>query len=109
MRTLSRSNKAEVWKQLSEQIQARYVAGDLWHAARIVANMDGWTVTLDTYTEVVGRAAVTYTRLRAPYTAGGQFRFMLYHRSLLSEIAKRLGHHDIEIGQSEFDREFVIQ
>ena len=109
IRKLFGPSKAEVWKQLSDQIHAEFLPGSFTTADRVVAQVDTWTVTLDTVSEPVGRAMVTYTRLRAPFVNHDNFRFLLYDRSLLDEIGKRLGLQDIEIGEPEFDARFIIQ
>lgn len=102
-------SKAEVWKQLSEQLHADFLPGGLFAADRVVVSVDAWTVTLDTYTEPVGRASVTFTRMRAPYVNHDNFRFLIYDRGVLDDIGKRLGLQDIEIGDREFDARFILQ
>ena len=47
--------------------------------------------------------------MRAPYVNPSGFRFTVYRRGLFSDIAKRLGMQDIEIGDAEFDRDFIIK
>ena len=53
--------------------------------------------------------AKVITRVRAPYVNPDHFRFTIYRRGLFSEIAKRLGMQDVEVGYEEFDREFIIK
>lgn len=102
-------SKAEVWKQLSDKIGARFVAGDLLHEDRVEAHVDGWTLTLDTRREPVGRATVTYTRLRAPFVNKQGFRFCIYTQTLFSGVGKFLGMQDVEIGDSAFDAQFILK
>ena len=102
-------SRAEVWRQLSEQIHADFVPGGFFAADRVVAKVDAWTVTLDTIAEPVGRACVDCTRMRAPFVNHDGFRFLLYDRGPIDDVGKRLGLQDIEIGESAFDARFIIQ
>src|SRR5689334_11067749 len=68
-----------------------------------------WCVTLDTNVVPAGAAAAVVTRMRAPYSTRGAFRFKLQRRDLLDALARRLRIHSSETGQSDFDREFVIR
>ena len=68
-----------------------------------------WCVTLDTNVVPAGAAAAVVTRMRAPYTSRGAFRFKLQRRDLLDALARRIGIHTSETGQTEFDREFVVR
>ena len=103
------NSKADVWKQLSEKLGARFVAGDWLHDARIEAHVDEWTVTLDTYREPVGRATVTHTRLRAPFVNLRGFRFCIYTHTVISGMGKLLGMQDVEIGDPAFDAQYIIK
>ena len=109
LRQMFGPSRSEVWRQLSEQIHADFQAGGLLASDRVVARVDAWVVTLDTFTEPVGRANVTYTRIRAPFINHDGFRFLLYDRGLFDDVGKRLGLQDIEIGEPAFDARFIIQ
>jgi hypothetical protein len=96
-----------VWRQLSEDINARYVGG--WSGAKVQATHGEWTVTLDSYVVPVGKAMMPFTRMRAPYVNPEGFRFTIYRRSIFSGAGTWLGMQDIEIGDREFDDAFVIK
>ena len=102
-------SRDEVWRQLSESIQGKFIAGDFWHENKVVAQVGEWTVTVDVYHEAVGSASVTYTRLRAPYVNQDGLRFHVSHKNLLSGMGKVFGMQDIEIGDPAFDAEFILQ
>ena len=102
-------SKEEIWRQLSEKIGARFIEGGAWHEDQVVAQVKEWTITLDTCLQPVGRATVTCTRMRAPYVNRDGFRFAIYRKSLFSGLAKHLGMQDIEIGDSDFDNDFIIK
>ena len=102
-------SRSEIWRQLAEEIGARYVEGGLWQGSRVQGSHGEWTVTLDTYTVPVGKTYVTYTRMRAPYVNLDGFRFTVYRKNIFSGLATFLGMQDVEIGDRAFDDEFVIK
>ena len=123
-----------VWKQLSDELGAKFVKGGFLRGSKVEARVKKWAVTLDTYTVSTGKTSVIYTRMRAPFVNGDGFRFLIYRKSPLSAVGKLLGMQDIEVGgpelespgplfgvpsyvdpqviegsEPEFDREFIIK
>src|SRR5262249_21017110 len=39
----------------------------------------------------------------------GAFRFTIYRKAVFSDIGKMLGMQDIEVGDADFDRDFIIK
>jgi hypothetical protein len=109
LRNVFGPSRREVWQQLCAQIEARYVEGGLWSGDKVEATHGAWIVTLDTYSVMAGEVVITYTRMRAPYVNPDGFRFEIYRGGVFSEIAKRFGMQDVEIGDPAFDREFIIK
>lgn len=97
----------EIWKQLARETQARFVEGTWRSSDRVEATHAGWTVTLDTYFNAAVKAP--FTRLRAPFASADGLRFRIYRRSFLTELGKKLGMQDVEVGHAAFDRAFVIK
>ena len=108
-RRLSGPSRKEIWRSLSEQINARYVDGGFWKGDKVQADHGDWTVTLDTYTVSTGKTHAVYTRMRAPFVNPGGFRFTVYRKSIFSGIGKLMGMQDIEIGEPMFDHDFIIK
>ena len=102
-------SKEEMWRQLSEQIDARFIDGGWWNADRVEATHREWVVTLDTYTVSTGKSVIVFTRMRAPYVNPDGFRFDIYRKSIFTGLGKMLGMQDMEVGLEEFDRDFVIK
>jgi len=102
-------SKDEIWRLLSAEIGGNFVEGGFAHGAQVRATHGEWTVTLDSYVVSTGHAAAVYTRIRAPFVNPGGFRFTIYRRGLFSDIAKLLGMQDLEIGDPDFDRDFIIK
>ena len=97
------SSKKEVWKQLSEEINANYIESGRFKGSRIEYIHNNWTIYLDTYTVSTGKSSITYTRMRVPFINQKKFNFKIYRRGVASNIGKALGMQDIEIGYDYFD------
>ena len=109
LRQIFGPTKNEVWKQLCAELGAEYVEGGFCRNSKALVREKEWTLTLDTYLVSTGKAAIPFTRMRAPYVNSDGFRFKIYRAGVFSELGKLLGMQDIEVGHSEFDRAFVIQ
>jgi hypothetical protein len=109
LRKLFGPSRDEVWQQLCSEIGAEFVKGGFWKGNKVQAHVGEWTVTLDTYTVSTGGTRVTYTRMRAPYVNMQGFRFTLYRKNFLSGLGKLFGMQDVETGDPEFDRDFIIK
>jgi hypothetical protein len=109
LRRMFGPSKKEIWRQLSSEIDARYVDGGFWKGDKDQAVQEESTVTLDTYTVSTGKTTVVFTRMRAPFVNPGGFRFTVYRKGMFSGIAKMLGMQDIEIGDESFDRDFIVK
>lgn len=102
-------SRKEVWKQLSEEINANYFEGSFFKGPRIEYKHNNWTIYLDTYTVSTGKSSTTYTRMRAPFINQKKFLFKVYRKGVFSNIRKALGMQDIEIGYDYFDNDYIIK
>jgi hypothetical protein len=103
-------HKDDIWKQLSEEIGAKFIDAGVWSTDdKVEVKVKNWIVTLDTNIVSAGRSSVTFTRMRAPYVNRDGFRFKIYRKGIYSMFGKVFGMHDIESGFNSFDQDFVIQ
>jgi hypothetical protein len=109
LRQIFGPSKAEIFRQLAAEIQGNYIEGRPFKADRVEGSHGEWTVTLDHYIVPAGKAMIPFTRMRAPYVNPDAFRFTVYRKGVFTEIGKRLGMHDVEIGVEPFDSDFVIK
>ena len=109
LRKIFGPSKAEVWRQLCQEVGAEFVDGGFWKGKKVLARVEDWTITLDTYTVSTGQSSTTYTRMRAPFVNADGFRFAIYRKGPLSKLGKALGMKDIEVGYPELDRDFIIK
>jgi hypothetical protein len=107
LRRLFGPSTRTIWRQLSEDIEGKFVGG--WGGAKVQGTHGEWTVTLDSFVVPAGKTFVHFTRMRAPYVNPDGFRFTIYRRSIFSGVGTWLGMQDIEVGDPAFDDEFVIK
>lgn len=98
----------QVWEQFAQEIGGDFIKS-FWGRDKVVARMKEGTLTLDSYWVGSEHGGRTYTRMTASYGNPEGFGFTLYRRGLLSGLGKLLGMQDIEIGDPEFDRDFIIK
>jgi hypothetical protein len=110
LRNVFGPSKEEVWRQLCQEIGADFVEGGFWKGDKVQARVEDWIVTLDTYVVSTGKTHVSYTRLRAPFVSRDGFRFLVYRKGFFSDLGKKLGMQDIEVGHSvHFDEDFILK
>lgn len=107
----------DAWDEVAEAVGGTVAGrGDMWGGGpRVKAPVDGgpWTVVLDTQTVIVmvGKVPVpiSYARACAPFLSRDGVRFSLSRANPFTGLGKMFGMQDIEVGDAEFDRAFVIQ
>jgi len=104
-RELFGPSREEIWRQLAAETGASFIDGGFWKGGRVEASHAEWRITL----EIVAYGKTQATRLRAPYVNPDGFRFTVYRKQIFSELGKMLGMQDVDVGQPDFDRDFVIQ
>lgn len=109
LRQMFGPSKNEIWGELSREIGADYSEEKFLKNGMMTLEHGEWTITLDTYTVHANNAHITYTRMRAPYVNKDGFRFNIYRKSIFSWIGKLFRMQDVEIGDPQFDEEFIIQ
>ncbi len=109
LRKMFGPSRAEIWRQLSEEIDGTYQEGSFWKGDKVEVSHGEWTVTLDKYVVSTGKVVLVFTRLRAPFVNSGDFRFKVYRKGVFSDLGKFFGMQDLEVGQEPFDEEFIIQ
>jgi hypothetical protein len=110
LRKLFGPSKEEVWNLLAQQIGAEFKRGEGWTGrSRVDANVGQWVVTLDTFTVSTGKSTITFSRMRAPFVNRDGFRFTITRAGIFNPIARVLGFQDVEVGDPDFDKAFVVK
>lgn len=107
LKRLFRPSDVEIWRKLETEASARFEKGDFWHRDKVEVTHDGWIITLDSYFSAANKSE--YTRMRAKLPMQADFRFLITREGVLSEIAKLFGAQDIEVGDPDFDKQFMIK
>ncbi|RMG45294.1 MAG: DUF3137 domain-containing protein [Acidobacteria bacterium] len=102
-----REHREEIRTELLDSI-ARFAPGE-WDGSPLRVRSGPFSIVVDVHADVAGFSSRVITRIRAPYVNRDGFRFRLRRRSLMLDLAKHLGMEDVEIGDPEFDREFIVQ
>jgi hypothetical protein len=96
----------EIWEQLAAEIGGNFYDGGFWLGdSKVRAHVGDWIVTLDTYKDHGG---TTFTRLRAPFVNKGGFIFSVFKENSFEDRHSR-DDQDLEVGQADFDKTFVIK
>ena len=102
-------SKEEAWTALASRRGGALVTDKRGKVKQVRFRLEPFELVLDVYTQSTGNSSQTYTRGRLLYPARDEFRFRLHRRSIFSGIGKYLGMQDIEVGQPEVDRDFIIK
>jgi len=97
---------SKCWRQFCDQVGGEFVPGGFWRGAHAQFRHEPWTITLESFTDEENSI---YTQMRAPFKNKDGFRFTIFRKTFLSDLGKKLGMQDIEIGEPEFDDAFIIQ
>ena len=87
-------SKGEIWQKLSGELGGEYLKS--WRGDKLQVSHGEWTLTLDTFVVMAGTTPVVFTRMRAPYVAGSDFRFSITRRNIFRDLAVWLGAQDID-------------
>jgi hypothetical protein len=110
LRKMFGPSQAEIWDLLAQQVGGEFKQEAWWKTRnRVDAKVGQWTVTLDTYAVSTGKVTIVFTRLRAPYVNRDGFRFTITRANIFSPIARKLGFQDVQIGDKDFDKAFVVK
>ncbi len=109
LKALFGPSKGEVWQELAQQVEGRFIEGGFLGTDVVQARAGDWIITLDTYTVSSGNSSTTYTRLRAPSVNPEGFFFTIYRSGFFSGLGKLFGMQDIEVGHPLFDDAYIIQ
>ena len=103
-----RPSKEEIWRKLCGLVGGVVIQNQDLGSTKLEVHHKQWTITLDTFTELIGENEETYTRLRAPFVNNDGFRFTIYRKGFFSLFRKLLGMKNVLIGDPVFDDAFVI-
>ena len=99
----------KVWTEIAEDIGAHVESKGRWGSTVLRYQSGEWEITLDTYVVTTGQTTMVFTRMRAPYVNKDGLKFKIYREGFFGKIGKFFGSQDLEIGDPDFDKKFIIK
>ena len=109
MMSKSSENKINIWQELAEETGGKFIEGHSWHSDRTEVEYNNWKIIFDNFTLWSGKYHTEMTRVIAPIISTNDFKFEIYRNGFIRKIEKLFGAQDVEIGNIEFDKAFVIK
>jgi hypothetical protein len=97
-----------VWMEFAEEHQGSFDDGQKLFVMRVPVEGKPWSVTYHMQ-EKGGKAVSDNTAAFLPFKSKGSFSFDIHNRSLAGDVGKVFGGQDIEVGEVEFDRDYIIK
>jgi hypothetical protein len=98
-----------VWMEFADEHQGSFDDGQKVFVMRVPVQGKPWNITFHMQQKGVGGAVTDSSAAFLPFKAKGPFSFDLHNRSLVGDASKIFGAQDIQIGEDEFDREYIIK
>lgn len=105
LRDIFGPSRVEIWSQLAADIGGEFHDRGWLRDDAVTYRHGQWELVLDT----THHSKTTFTRMRAPFVNKDGFRFAISRENLFSPLGRWLGMQDIEIGDPDFDRDYVIK
>lgn len=105
---VSGRKRDDAWKEFASELGAEFMRGGLFRTSKVLMHVREYSVTLDTYSVPSGDSSTTYTRMRSSLPFTRDLQFSLHRRNWIAKLDKVLGTKEIEIGDPDFDHDFVI-
>lgn len=103
--------RREAWPNAARELGGTHHPQSRWwrNDEHILANVDGATVKLDSYTVSTGKSSATYTRVVAPFVYGPGPKMKVAKRGVFATIGTALGMDDHALGDPVFDDAYVVR
>ncbi|MBX2842384.1 MAG: DUF3137 domain-containing protein [Flammeovirgaceae bacterium] len=104
-------SKEEIWKQLAKELSGNFDNSEFSERSnpKVQVQFKEWTITLDSFHRSAGKCTIPITRIRAPFLNKDGLKFKISKEDIFTNINKLFGTQDIIIGESEFDKKYLIQ
>lgn len=98
-----------IWKKLAEETDGTFTEGYSWNSDFTTIKYKNRQIVLDNYTLWSGKYSSEITRVITPIQLKSNFKFEIYREGFIRKIEKLFGAQDIEIGNPNFDKAFIIK
>ena len=83
---IAKRKRDDAWKQLANEIGAKFVSGGFMRSSSVLISFQQWTIMLDTYSVSSGDSSTNYTRLSARTQDMHGFQFFLLRKNVISKL-----------------------
>lgn len=97
-----------VWDKLSKEVGGEFINREGWAQDHVRVQHEQWQVTLDFNLHAGYRSEYIHTRFRSSLRPSA-FRLRVFHQDLIHTVGGVFGMQDLQTGDKEFDRTFVVQ
>jgi len=105
----SRRAREKAWRELAESTGLTYESGGFFGSSSVTGTYRGHSLTLDTFTRGAGKHRRIYTRIVLFVNNRDNAYLALYQESVFSKVGKFFGMQDIQVGDEDLDRKFIIK
>ena len=102
-----------VWRQFSSENNGKYIVGQYGNLDSVEIIYLNHKIIFDRYIQyqVVGGQSfdTEFTRIRVEFKSPDELRFRLTKQGFIDTIGKLFGAQDIQVGDKEFDKKFIIK
>jgi len=110
IKVLQRQAQKRAWGEMASQLGLVCESGRYpWSSLAVRGMYRGHALVLDTFVEHGYRRSQTYTQIVMTVNNSAGLRLMLHEASVASRVGKRLGVQDIQVGDADIDRRFMIK
>ena len=101
----------KLWRLFTSEVNGKIIDGGQYNPDSLIYKYKGWTVVLD---EVIrmpsgGASGSLVTRFRIPIVNQQALSFKVHKEDLFMKFFKLFGTQDIQIGDPQFDKKFIIE
>lgn len=102
-----------IWETFAKTANGKFIERKYWHSPKTEIAYKEYKIIFDNYTAYSTVSNNTYeqkyTRVITSISTLNGFKFEIYPKSIISSVAKIFGMQDIETGDLDFDKAFIIK
>lgn len=117
-KVISKRSFENAFKSFAAETGCSYEKGGCFRSPRVSGTFRNRKIVVDVYTEYHQHhdhdghghtSSTTYTRLQVSHAGGISSEINIYPETFFSLIGKKLGMQDIQTGNQEFDKVFIVK
>jgi hypothetical protein len=101
--------RRRAWADLASRTGLAFEPGSLFAPPRVTGTYRQHQLTLDTFTRGSGKNQTIYTRIVIFADNRANVHLALYEEGFFSKVGKFFGREDVQTGDEEVDRRFIIK